>query len=233
MFGLLIGLMELSERYQLNDWQLLGIIVLFFLFLALLSLLFDLLVLILPTLIGIIIALPILPFIMLYSFLRSYFRGSYQHEETTQEAYTFEDALEKVRELEEERKQKGFKPGWLYHQCKHDPLLLEALEYLRAYGDIPGGKKRSSYQQEHSHNTSGQTDNNTNNESREKTEKAFDPYEILGIARGASKEVIKKSYREQMKLYHPDRVAHLGEALKELANQKAKEIQRAFEMLYV
>jgi len=68
---------------------------------------------------------------------------------------------------------------------------------------------------------------------REKTEKAFDPYEILGIARGASKEVIKKSYREQMKLYHPDRVAHLGEALKELANQKAKEIQRAFEMLYV
>jgi preprotein translocase subunit Sec63 len=57
----------------------------------------------------------------------------------------------------------------------------------------------------------------------------WDPYAILGVARGASAEDITRAYREQMKLYHPDRVAGLGAELQQVANQKTRDIQRAYE----
>jgi len=31
--------------------------------------------------------------------------------------------------------------------------------------------------------------------------------------------------------YHPDKVAHLGEALQEVAHEKSQEIQRAYQLL--
>ena len=57
---------------------------------------------------------------------------------------------------------------------------------------------------------------------------AWDPHAVLGVTRGASAEEITRAYREQMKRYHPDRVAHLGEELRQLAHRKALEIQRAY-----
>jgi DnaJ like chaperone protein len=61
------------------------------------------------------------------------------------------------------------------------------------------------------------------------TEKAeWDPYAVLGVTRGASAEEITRAYREQMRRYHPDRVAHLGEELRQLAHSKVLEIQRAY-----
>jgi uncharacterized membrane protein YkvA (DUF1232 family) len=64
--------------------------------------------------------------------------------------------------------------------------------------------------------------------SAEKRE-AWDPYAVLGIRRGASREEVAQAYREQMKLYHPDRVAELGEDLQRVAHQKSIEIQRAYQ----
>jgi DnaJ like chaperone protein len=58
-----------------------------------------------------------------------------------------------------------------------------------------------------------------------------DPYEVLGVSRGASPEEIKAAYRRLASLYHPDKVQHLGEALKRLAELKFKEIQEAYEIL--
>jgi DnaJ-class molecular chaperone len=58
-------------------------------------------------------------------------------------------------------------------------------------------------------------------------------YTVLGIARGASREEVRSQYKEQMKLYHPDRVAHLGAELQTLALEKSKEIQRAYATLKV
>ena len=57
------------------------------------------------------------------------------------------------------------------------------------------------------------------------------PYKILEIPMGASKEEITKAYRKKMAEYHPDKVAHLGEDLKKLAHEKALQIQRAYETL--
>ena len=57
----------------------------------------------------------------------------------------------------------------------------------------------------------------------------WDPYAVLGVRRGASRTEIARAYREQMKRYHPDRVADLGEELRRVAHEKTVEIQRAYE----
>ena len=58
-----------------------------------------------------------------------------------------------------------------------------------------------------------------------------DPYEVLGLARGASPDEIKRAYRELANKYHPDKVSHLGDEFKALAHKKFKEIQAAYEAL--
>jgi hypothetical protein len=57
----------------------------------------------------------------------------------------------------------------------------------------------------------------------------WDPHAVLGVGRHASPSEITRAYRERMRSYHPDHVAHLGEELQELAHRKALEIQRAYD----
>ncbi len=58
-----------------------------------------------------------------------------------------------------------------------------------------------------------------------------DPYEILGVSKDASREEIQKSYRQLANKYHPDKVSHLGEEFKTLAEKRFKEIQQAYQTL--
>jgi uncharacterized membrane protein YkvA (DUF1232 family) len=60
---------------------------------------------------------------------------------------------------------------------------------------------------------------------------AFNPYEVLGIPRSASRKAIQAAYRSRMQQYHPDKVAHLGEDLQKLATEKSQQIQRAYKQL--
>lgn len=55
------------------------------------------------------------------------------------------------------------------------------------------------------------------------------PYEVLGIKEGASLEEIKAAYKEQVKKYHPDR--HQDNPLYELAEEKLREVNQAYESL--
>jgi hypothetical protein len=62
-------------------------------------------------------------------------------------------------------------------------------------------------------------------------ENGFDPYEVLRITRGASKDDIKAAYFNLIKQYHPDKVSHLGQEFQELADEKAQLINRAYQIL--
>ena len=67
-----------------------------------------------------------------------------------------------------------------------------------------------------------------------KTESASnDPYKILGVSKDSSLEEIKKAYRLLSNKYHPDKVTHLGEEFKKLAEIRFKDIQEAYQKLTV
>ncbi len=56
-------------------------------------------------------------------------------------------------------------------------------------------------------------------------------YKILEIERTATEDQIKKAYRTMAKKYHPDRVNTENEAIKRGAEEKFKEVQKAYETI--
>ncbi|MFU8818566.1 MAG: DnaJ domain-containing protein [Desulfurivibrio sp.] len=56
-------------------------------------------------------------------------------------------------------------------------------------------------------------------------------YQVLGLAPGADFARIKAAYRELSKQYHPDKVNHLGEEFRRVAEEKMKEINEAYQYL--
>jgi DnaJ like chaperone protein len=57
------------------------------------------------------------------------------------------------------------------------------------------------------------------------------PHAILGVGSDASLEDIKRAYKRLANQYHPDKVQHLGDEFKELAERRFKEIQKAYHEL--
>lgn len=74
------------------------------------------------------------------------------------------------------------------------------------------------------------TNRSSNKETRQETFRK-DPYDILGVPPHASQEEVKKAYRKLANQYHPDKLSHLGEEFKELAEARFKEIQGAYQAL--
>ena len=56
-------------------------------------------------------------------------------------------------------------------------------------------------------------------------------YKILEIQKSASDEEVKKAYRKMAKKYHPDRVVTQDEAIKKGAEEKFKQVQKAYETI--
>jgi uncharacterized membrane protein YkvA (DUF1232 family) len=108
--------------------------------------------------------------------------------------------------------------GALYWYFIYRPAKIRA-QYERSYHREGEGKGRESSQE---------------SQERAQTDKRFskpNPYEVLGIHRGASIDEIKMAYRKLATKYHPDKVDHLGDEFKVLAEQKFKEIQEAYQQL--
>jgi len=78
-----------------------------------------------------------------------------------------------------------------------------------------------------------QKENSRENTKEEiKTEnKKLSPYKILGIEHDANEKEIKTAYKKLISQYHPDKVEHLGDELKNKAMEKTLEIKKAYDIL--
>ncbi|WP_425076506.1 TerB family tellurite resistance protein [Psychroserpens sp. S379A] len=56
-------------------------------------------------------------------------------------------------------------------------------------------------------------------------------YKILEITKNATVDEIKKAYRKMAKKYHPDKVIHLGKEHQKGAEEKFRQVQKAYEQL--
>ncbi len=123
-------------------------------------------------------------------------------------------------------------------------VLLSTLGYWYLTGSSKGEDEirdawhRYQQQQGGPHTGSGGTGSagSKQQEYRQRTKTASDtgpkdPYEVLGVSRSASKEEIRRAYRELANKYHPDKVAHLGEEFRKIAENRFKDIQAAYQTL--
>ena len=61
-------------------------------------------------------------------------------------------------------------------------------------------------------------------------EAGAEPWHLtLGIAPDATPDQIRSAYRSLMPQYHPDKVAHLGQELQDLAQRKSTQINLAYQ----
>jgi DnaJ like chaperone protein len=54
---------------------------------------------------------------------------------------------------------------------------------------------------------------------------------VLGATQSDSDEEIKKKYKRAVMEYHPDRVVHLGQELRDLAARKSRSINEAYAII--
>ncbi len=56
-------------------------------------------------------------------------------------------------------------------------------------------------------------------------------YKILEIESSCTDEEVKKAYRKRALKYHPDKLTHLGEEIKQASNEKFLKVQEAYESI--
>ena len=56
-------------------------------------------------------------------------------------------------------------------------------------------------------------------------------YDILGINKNASQDEIKSAYRKMAKKYHPDKLRGQDPSMIKGAEEKFREVQKAYEIL--
>ncbi|MEA1969511.1 MAG: DnaJ domain-containing protein [Thermodesulfobacteriota bacterium] len=125
--------------------------------------------------------------------------------------------------------------GWI-----DDTFLIGTLIYYLRFGRLPNFFNKQSKKGSKAWNNPGAKNKNYSNMNqgfnKKKNSSNFrsskkSPDEILGVKKNASKEEIQAAYRKAVKEYHPDRVAHLGKDLQELANKRFIEIKEAYDIL--
>jgi hypothetical protein len=117
--------------------------------------------------------------------------------------------------------------GWL-----DDAFLLGILIYYLKFRRLPGFLSwfmrtgTRSNPRNHAQTSSHSEPKNKGSESD-----PSDPYQVLGLKPDARPDEIRAAYRHAAQAYHPDKVAHLGPELRELAQKKFVEIQKAYDTL--
>ena len=111
--------------------------------------------------------------------------------------------------------------GWL------DDLIVLGLlwRYLNSLGKKPF-ESQQFYQQSYENR-----DNRRSGSEFKETGRPKNPYDVLDIPRNASSAEIKNAYRQLANKYHPDKVLHLGEEFRKLAEERFREIEEAYREL--
>lgn len=99
---------------------------------------------------------------------------------------------------------------------------LDIARYIANFLDIPEYDQRTVEAKYRYHRYAGQTPS---------VDQSGKHYATLGLEKGASAEEIKKAYRKLSMQYHPDKVRHLGEEFRAIAEEKMKEINAAHDYL--
>lgn len=100
---------------------------------------------------------------------------------------------------------------------------LQIARYIASYLDIPEYDQRTveaKYRYGRQYHAPGAT-----------YDQSAKHYATLGLEKGASVEEIKKAYRKLSMQYHPDKVRHLGDEFRAIAEEKMKEINAANDYL--
>ena len=120
--------------------------------------------------------------------------------------------------------------GWI-----DDLILLGGLYWYHFFYRPAKAKARyeNAYRQEGQGRQSKTYNENQKDAQKDERFSRRDPYDILGVNRHASAGEIKNAYRKLANKYHPDKVDHLGEEFKKLAEKKFKDIQEAYQKLTV
>ena len=128
-----------------------------------------------------------------------------------------------------------FLPDWFIGWGWLDDLVIlgfAARFFLQRLGKTKSMPRRDGPEAEtEGRRTTGETGFQDNPGESEASNRKWDPYRVLELERGASKQDIKQAYRRLANQYHPDKVNHLGEEFKVLAETKFKEIQKAYQEL--
>lgn len=99
---------------------------------------------------------------------------------------------------------------------------LQAARYIASYLDISEYDRRT---MEAKHQYNRQSGAGAGYDSAEKH------LATLGLQSSATPEEIKKAYRKMSMQYHPDKVRHLGDEFRGVAEEKMKEINAAYDFL--
>ncbi len=120
-------------------------------------------------------------------------------------------------------------PGWIDDLVLICLLILflsgRSIPFFNRFGTFRSGKKR------HDEGTSREYSRSSTKPDDDYGGTVGDPYKVLGIRRGATKEEIREAYRIAAAKYHPDKVSHLGKEFQKLAHKKFVTIQEAYERL--
>jgi DnaJ like chaperone protein len=102
---------------------------------------------------------------------------------------------------------------------------LAALAAMRGYAYAAAGANTGSY---------GRTYGRTHEAPRAPPSAPVrDPYAVLGLEQSASVSDIKRAYRKLMSRHHPDKLGDVPEELKRRAEERAREINAAYEKIRV
>ena len=106
-----------------------------------------------------------------------------------------------------------------------------SLPLPKSVGKCKNCKKRFKVSSDDAGNLYVYSVNNSQNDNSEQEMTLDDCFTILQVNKAATAQVIKAAYRKRMLEYHPDKVANLGEELRQLAERKVKQINAAYGLL--